>query len=238
MNKTSVTIIAALGIIALGAMQMTSLSQQRWSQRKIEKTPRQKEHGKFFRHGGKSLLELADERTGDVTVVVDSPLTVQSVASSSTEPLDKSFEKAFCNADAVVVGLLKSEAGQFNENNTFVFTEYDLDVEQIIKENSKKSVQIGTNIIVARDGGRVTIDGRSFRAVLADFQQFEVGDRLLLFLRYVPSTDSYLAYADGSFKLQQNSVLPYGGLARKEINSDPLTFLNSISQMATSDCAK
>lgn len=236
MSKISVSVLVTLSLITLGAIHMSSLPRHSWSQRKIEKTPTQKEHGKLFRHGGRSLLELADKQTGDITVVADPPLRLETADLSTPESIQQQLQRAVCKVDAVVIGTLTDEAAQFNEDNTFIFTDYGMQVEEVIKDNSKKPIQAGGNIAITRDGGTVKIDGRTFRAALADFKPFAKGQRFLFFLRYLPSTDSYLAYADGSFKLQENSVFPYGGRARKELSRDAGALLNNIREMAKSNC--
>jgi hypothetical protein len=238
MSKMFVGVLVTVSLIALGAIQMSPLPQEQWSQRKIEKTPRQKEHGKLFKHGGRSLLELAGEQTGDITVVADPPLRLDPAASSTPEPIHQLLQRAVCNVDAVIVGTLTDETAQFNEDNTFIFTDYGMQVEEVIKDNGKKPIQANSNINVTRDGGTLKIDGRTFRAALADFKPFAREQRFLFFLRYLPATNSYLAYADGSFKLQENYVFPYGGRARKEISDDAATFLNNVHEMAKSNCEK
>lgn len=238
MSKTLTGLLVVVCLIALGSTRI-SFSQEKWAHKKIEKTAKQKEHGKLYRHGGgRSLLERADTETGDIAVFADPPLEVLSADYREPETPAALLQKRVCRLSAVVVGTLANETAQFNEDKDFVFTDYEVKIEEVVKDNPQSPIQVGGNITITRDGGILKLDGRTFKAELADFKAFTKGQRFLLLLRYLPATDSYIAFAGGSFQLRENRVVPYLDTARGEIKDDPATFLNNVRVMAQNNCAK
>lgn len=239
MSKTLTSLLVVVGLTAFGATHTISYSQEKWAHKKIEKTAKQKEHGKLNRHGGgRNLLERADTEAGDIAVFVDPPLEVLVAEYKEPETASALLQKRVCDLSAAVVGTLVNETAQFNEDKDFVFTDYDVKIEEVVKDNSQRPIQAGGNITITRDGGTLQLDGRTFKAELADFKAFGKGQRFLLLLRYLPATDSYIAFAGGSFQLRENRVVPYLDAAYGEIKDDPATFLNNVRIMAHTNCTK
>jgi hypothetical protein len=199
MNRSMAGVLTLL-LASASAFALVVSSQKGGARIQIVKTPRQKEHGKLFRHGGQSLLELAAERGGDVVVFADEPLGFGPDV-GETRPF---AESAACNAEVIVIGSLTGETAQFNEGETFIFTDYELAVEEVIK--GVDAVRPGSKLTVTRDGGALTAGGRRFKAIREDFELFPLGGRYLFFLKSVPATGSYLAYQYGSFQLDGNKV--------------------------------
>jgi hypothetical protein len=149
-------------------------------------------------------------------------------AASDTSPL----HMAVTSADAVVVGVLKSKSAQLTEGENFIFTDYEMIVEEVIKNNAMAPIQADNTIMVTRDGGSVKIKGKIFTAKRADFKPTLVGNRYLFFLRFIPETGSYLAYGNGAFELRGDKVFalgdrPAAGLLRAD-SKDASPFLNEV----------
>ncbi len=136
----------------------------------------------------------------------------------------------------MVIGLLNNKSAHLTEEENFVFTDYDVTVEEIIKNNSASPMQLNNAITTTRDGGTIQINNRILRANRQDFTPPLVGQRYLMFLRFIPSTGSYLMYGNGTFELSADKVLPLGQGSRDQLlkqgSSDPFTFLNSIRGFA------
>lgn len=244
MNKVVLVAFAILISTVVGS-QIASKSQEEVKVTqvdRIEKTQKQKEHGKLFRHGGRSLLSLTADQRGEVTVVADPPLSFSSNETTTTAAAATSsasfLESAACNADAVVVGVLESEKAQFNEGETFIFTDYGMKVEEIIKDNPKSSIQINSLITVTRDGGVLKLNGRTFRALKEDFKPFTLDRKHLMLLRFVPSTGSYLASAKGSFLLNDNKIGTFGSEVPHNIPKDETTLLAEIRNAVAKGCGR
>ncbi len=200
-------------------------------------TEKQRQHSKLFKHPGRKLRDLAATRGSDVEVEVDAGDSIVLPTPPRKTPV---FQSALCNADAVVIGTITNKSSQLTEQGNFVFTDHDITVEEVIKNNAAAAIQQGSTITATRDGGVVEIDNRILRAKREDFEAPLVGKRYLLFLRFIPTTGSYLMYGNGTFQLEGDKVLALGPAARQELvnggSKDVDDFLTGLRSFASSDC--
>ena len=200
-------------------------------------TERQRQHGKLFKHAGRKLRDIATRQTGDVEVEEEVGLMMVLPQTGPQRPV---FQSAVCNADAVVIGIVNDKSSQLTEEENFVFTDYQITIEEVIKNQPVAPIQVASAITGTRDGGVIELNNRIFRAKRADFDPLFVGQRYLLFLRFIPATGSYLMYGNGTFQLEGQRVLALGPAARHEMIrsgiSDPLSFMTQIRTFASSDC--
>src|SRR5262249_10706781 len=77
------------------------------------------------------------------------------------------------------------------EDGDYIFTEYDVSVETVLKNNPAAPVHIEDHLIYVRPGGKVNLNGRDITISEAVYPHLNVGSRYLLFLRYIPSTGAY-----------------------------------------------
>lgn len=202
-------------------------------------TERQRRHGKLFPYHGRKLSDLVAAQGGDIEVVMHADV-IRTVDPAATKVPPLPF--AVCNADAIFVGLLKSKTSQLNADESFVFTDYEMSVEEVIKDNSAAPARVGGDVTVTREGGEVQLKGRVVRAKRNDFQHSQVGKRYLLFLRFLPETGSYLAYPNGSFQLEGDKVISLGGTSRDELldggSKSQATFLGDVRAATAADCLR
>lgn len=197
---------------------------------------KQKHHRKLFKHSGRSLLEIAAGQDGEVQVVEGVPFVVV------TQKIQRRpvFHSALCNAAAVVVGRIKEKSPHFTEDEKFIFTDYQVIVEEVIKNNAASPLTPSSLITTTRDGGALILNNRTFRATQEGFDPPAVSKRYLLFLRFIPETDSYLMYGNGTFELAAQEVLALGAASRDEISKlgppDVMSFLSDIRSYASSAC--
>jgi hypothetical protein len=200
-------------------------------------TEKQKQHSKLFKHSGAKLRDLAARQDGDVEVEEGLGLIMRMPATGPQRPV---FHSAVCNADAVVIGVSSDKSSQLTDEGNFVFTDYQITVGEIIKDNSVAPISTGGVITGTRDGGTIELDNRIFRAKRQDFDPPIVGQRYLLFLRFIPATGAYLMYGNGTFQLEGQRVLALGPAARDELakdsSNDSLGFLTQIRMFATTAC--
>lgn len=184
---------------------------------------RHREHGKLFDgHHGPKLRDLATRQQGDISVWEGEPDVIMPAGSEGPRPPFMQF--AVCNADAIVVGTLTSETPQLTPSENFIFTDYEMAVQQVIKPDDSGALTKADKIIVTREGGTLHQGGRTFRADVEGFKPFTAGARYILFLRYVPATGAYMAYANGSFQLDGNKVVALGK-PPKDLPEDETAFL-------------
>jgi hypothetical protein len=100
-----------------------------------------------------------------------------------------------CDADTVVVATVSASRSAITPSGNFVFTDLVLKVSSVLKGSP------GDDIIVTRPGGALTVDGHSVEVSVVGFPPFKSGTPYLLFLRYLPQSNSFRAFKDGSFVL-------------------------------------
>lgn len=158
-----------------------------------------------------------------------------------------SVPEAFLNnlaskADAVVIGTVTNKSSQLTENGAFVFTDYDLTIEEVLKENGTDSIQSHSSIVMTRPGGRILLEGRIVTARDRAFKPLAIGGRYLLFLKYLPTTGAYYAVNNkGSFELADNkSVKPLTEAPdAPRVDKDAASFINDVRiAIAASKSAK
>ena len=202
-------------------------------------TEKQRQHSTLFKHSGPKLRDIAARQNGDVEVEEGLGLMMRLPATGPQRPV---FHSAVCNADAVVIGILNDKSSQLTDGKNFVFTDYQITVEEIIKDNAVAPIPTASVITGTRDGGAIELNNRIFWAKREDFDPPIVGQRYLLFLRFIPATGAYLMYGNGSFQLAAQRVLALGPASRDEVRrggvEDSLAFLNQIRTYAGKDCQR
>ena len=214
--------LVTLGLIALCATQMLTMSREQNAPRhevpavqQREMTQRQRVHRSRMRQAsGRRLPERVATETGDITTVLGEPHVI-SIPENQSPPMPF-LQRQVCNAEAIVIGTLQSASPQLTANETFLFTEYTLAVEEVIKNNVAAPIQQGGTISIVRDGGVGQLNGRVIRAMVRGFDLFSVGERVLLFLRFIPESGTYLAYANGSLQIDGDRLVPYGRMPASE----------------------
>lgn len=167
-------------------------------------TEKEKRHGKLHeRHGTRSVRNTKKS----INLVISVPF-MEAESGPPASSTDELLEQITCGADAAVVGKVTGKKSQLTEDGTAVFTDYEVQVDEVVDNNAPKVVQQGESITVTRPGGAVELDGNVIRMVDRSFTPFDVGDRYLLFLRRVAATGAYQAVGrENGFKLDGSRVL-------------------------------
>jgi hypothetical protein len=114
-------------------------------------------------------------------------------------PLGESLLKLGCNTDLIIIGSAKSKASNIIEIGTFLFTDYEITVEEILKNSDLAPVQQGQDITVPRSGGVVTLNGHTVTALDEEESPLVKGEHYLLFLKYEPLAESYRPFGHPMF---------------------------------------
>jgi hypothetical protein len=113
-------------------------------------TDRQKRHSKIFKGyqtytSGKKLSDLARDK-GDTTVI--KPMGDMIVPRNLT--LRDYLSKLACTSDLVVVGTVTDKSSQLIDDGSFVFTDYELSVESVLKDSKDGPIIGSTAITITR----------------------------------------------------------------------------------------
>jgi osmotically-inducible protein OsmY len=195
-------------------------------------TDRQKEHSKLYgsykgRGRLRDLVQSSGSASKGFTILSGTPeLSVRPPDSTSGEMV----RDLAARADAVVLGLVTDKASQLTEGGDFIFTDYHLTVEQVLKNNGTGSLRSQSIITITRPGGKVLLDGQVIEVRDRSFKPFALGGRYLLFLKRVPTTGAYRAVNyKASFQINNNKIetltdAPDGQL----VGEDAASFMNDV----------
>jgi hypothetical protein len=176
-------------------------------------TARQRIHSGLYggRQGlGKSLREQSEElarggQSGDVTVTSSPGTPVFSPAPARKgAPLEAAVE----GSDAVVVATVTAKQSQLTEDERYVFTDYEVTVKEVLKDNAASHISASDTLTVTRPGGKVLLGGHLITVVDEGVKPLTVGDEYLLFLKFVPETSTYAAVSEdrSGFRLSHGRV--------------------------------
>ena len=229
--KKRILLLLAISMPVVGLVALSGQTQRPEApSKKVDATPvqelteKQKQHSKLYDKSMRSRKKLSDS-TGDLQMGIAAPWAepVDDTPSTSTEEFLKT---ATCEAHAIVIGRVKSKTSMLTEDGRFVFTDYELQVEEKIRDNPDAPIQPESVITVSRPGGAVELDGKTFRVTDESFKALEVNGRYLLVLRFIPTTGAYHAInSHGSFELKDNKV--------HRLTKRPLPYLFSYEDHAT-----
>ena len=204
-------------------------------------TEKQREHSKLIKGepyiGGKKIADLIAKQ-GDVEVY--GPIRNVPLLHLST---DEVLTYLKCNADSVIIGRVTSKSSNLIETGTFLFTDYEVTVEEVLKDNSVAPLRADSNITITRLGGVVSLNGHIVRAIDETSAPLTMGGHYLFYLKYVPTTGSYRPLAhpafDDTFHLLNTDVsqvsnkkLPFGWHDR----ADATSFLSAARNVLNSPC--
>lgn len=201
-------------------------------------TERQREHSKLFKgYGtGKKLRDLGAEVPNGVKVKRGPGLPVGE--DGSLQSLAGFVERLACNADAVIVGVVKDKSSQLTEDGEFVFTDYELTVEQVIKDNKFSHLEPNVLLTVTRPGGRIQLSGHTIEAEDGSFKPLTKSQRYLLFLKFIPQTGAYTSLNSMStYGLGQNNIrIETDEAVRADLKSESPSALKTKISTALDNC--
>jgi hypothetical protein len=105
--------------------------------------------------------------------------------------LDQFAHAQTCGADSVVLGHPVSFASALTAQGHFIFTDYDVVVDDVIKNDPVFSVATTDHIVVTRPGGNIDLNGTHLQALDDSYPPLRVGGSYLLFLHHLVETNSY-----------------------------------------------
>lgn len=185
-------------------------------------TEKQKKHSQRFKGyddvtKGKKLREIMERTGNDVNV----GRLVGNMIVPNAFNLPQYLQDLTCKADLIVIGKLKGKASQLNEEGTFTFTEYEISVDEVLKNNPAAPIK-ANKLTVVRSGGTISLDGHNVTATDFSEKPLEKGGRYLLFLKFIPETGAYSSLNGGS-NLSDDSFRLFGNQL-VQVSDQPLPF--------------
>lgn len=120
------------------------------------------------------------------------------------------FAKIAQLSDLIIRGKVIKKTSQVTENDGFLYTDYDVSVQEVIKDNSAASVSHDSVITVAGPGGKVLLDEVVVIAIDENLLPLPINDHdVVLFLKYIPETGAYcLTQYSSAYELDGSRVEP------------------------------
>jgi hypothetical protein len=198
-------IIRVFGLVGLLLFPITGLPQTTQSGK--PETEKQKMHSKIWENPDVGKLTAG---TGDVPLVGVGSST-QGYAGASRRDV---YHIHACHVDAVVVGKVDSQISMMTSDETTIFTDVQISVKRILKDNSQQPLKVGSEITVDRPGGSVSVNGRKFSYTMEGFQNFTVGGEYLLFLNFMNDSKDYYQVGGRVFEIREGLLLSMDSVVR------------------------
>lgn len=175
-----------------------------------------KEFEKMYPH--RRRMKLSEVRKDIKSLGIGLGGIVDTIDIPGADPLttESFLHNLSCQSDAIVIGYPVSKAAHLSEDETFVYTEYDYVVTDVIKNNTYSQLVANSEIRVARPGGDVKLNNRLIHVADEAFEPLSLKKTFLLFLKFVPSADGYMVagtggdfqFENGSFKKLSKGIVP------------------------------
>ena len=108
-----------------------------------------------------------------------------------SRPLPVVARELACGADAVFVATIQSADSFPISDGTFLFTDYSVVLEDVLRAGTASHLQPGIGTIVTRLGGKVVVEGKPRRALVSDLPMLTTGAKYLFFAKYLPQTRDF-----------------------------------------------
>jgi hypothetical protein len=226
--------LALLGMISAGASrQPTSASQQTPKDRERYRAdvadatsvqvgmlaPKQRVHGALFNGFGKngsdgSITQLIASHRHQRTVVEKNVYGRTWFSSDEPEIAEQYFARLAKQSDAIVRGRAVHKSSQITEDDSFLFTDYDVVVLDVLKNEPMDPITTQSTIEVTCAGGKIVVDDVVIKAGGNAVALLPINAQdVLLFLKYIPETRAYrLSQYNGAFELNGKSAQPLVGI--------------------------
>jgi hypothetical protein len=147
--------------------------------------------------------------SGQLTVGLHIGVCLFSVGPESSK---KFFTRLAQESDAIIRGSARKKTSQLTEDNSFIFSDYEILVTEVIKDKGRGLVA-GQSITVTRPGGKILLDRILVQAWINLMSPLPLdGSEVVLCLRSAPGSEAYQAIkTTDAFELRDGRVRPLGG---------------------------
>jgi len=182
-------------------------------------TPKQRYHSKLHNGsvgdmGGTTISQLIAAYRGQRIVLGRSIDGRMWLPSGDPQAPEDYFGALAKESDAIIRGRAVSKVSQITEDDSFLFTDYELVVSEVFKNNAISPLDNGANITITCAGGKIIVDEVVVKAGGNGEALLPVGAQdVLLFLKFIAETGSYrLTRYNGGFELNGKTVTPLAGI--------------------------
>jgi hypothetical protein len=252
MKRQGLILIASLVCLIISSTMILTANSQETNSRtqdklEIEATPikvgimteKQEQHSKLYNQydTGNKIQDLLNLKDDEIQIRRSLPFPFASSYQVRSD-VDE-IKRITCAADAIVVGTVKGSTSQITASQSFLFTDYVLLIQQVLKNNSRNAIQQETEINITRPGGAILIGSKRLTAIDEAFLPLRKGKQYLLFLRYFPETESFASIETGeSYGLNGNELqlLKHQSGDVITTRNNAISFVNEIKAVVGGPC--
>jgi len=115
-------------------------------------------------------------------------------------------------SDIILVGTVTKNISALTQSGGFVFTDSEFVIDEVLGAQTKSADRpaqaAGDEVTITSPGGQLYADGHKISASVSDSPQLRPGRRYLLFLRYIPASQSYSRVGIGGFDISGGLAVP------------------------------
>jgi len=133
---------------------------------------------------------------------------------------------------AVVVGTVLGGKVFVNKDHTFVYTDYQVRVDQILKQDPTANLTVGGLVIAAREGGAVRFPSGHVENFLISGRGLPaIGSQYVLFLvKPIPNFPEYDIILDAGYQVKNGRVYPLDDVNSRYVGVDVAVFLDEVQK--------
>jgi len=223
----------------IGFVVLKQQAQDKFASQKDDATPvqlgqmteQQKKHSKLYTRpeddSGRDLLAKGK----DIDVIVTAPW-VEAYTEGQTKPSQETLiHKLTCDSDVIVQAKVLSKTSQLTEDRRFVFTDYSLELKEIIKSLPTPKLGTDVDIILTTPGGTVKVEGKRINVKVKTAKRLVIGDTYLFFLDFLADSDSFkVINGEGVFGISDNEVNRFSDIdpPYQVVSQSKINFIGSI----------
>jgi hypothetical protein len=96
-----------------------------------------------------------------------------------------------CDSAALFAGVVRSAVTNPTENGTWLFTDYEVLVEEVLRARPSIGVREGDTVVLSRVGGVLTVDGEEISATSSGYPLLQLRHRYLFAADYLSDAGSF-----------------------------------------------
>jgi hypothetical protein len=193
--KNILTFLIVLAVLSIAGVYRTRAVriQNQTTSTKVNREAEREAARKIHRGLGgerKTIPEEVFQTKGDIVKRLELGLPVLTPNSVSFNAKTYLAERA-CAADAIFIGTVTDKKSQLTDDETFVFSNYHVYIDTVIKNDSGTALSPSTTIGISQMGGEIQVHGHRVKAISEAAQPMEVGNRYLLFVSFLPEKNTF-----------------------------------------------
>lgn len=182
-------------------------------------------HERLIREKRNKLRNLAVEQYGNRIDPKRFMITEQRESSYGGFPTHSSPEPAIpaASSSTILVGEVTSSRAFLSEDKVSIYSEFDINISEVLKNESSKSLKVGNKITVTRGGGAVRMSsGKIIQNLFGGKPMPYIGGKYVFFLKYNAETEEYPLIT--AYEIRNGKIIPLDGI---DINWEPVYELAS-----------